>query len=81
MKVNHTGEDPIVLPLEPIFVAFILKSAVVGNPLRVGEAIALCNAILMGSAKFKAKVIAWKTDRGIYDPAGWLLDYAWFRRF
>jgi hypothetical protein len=81
LEVFHPGENPIVLPLEPIFVTFILKSAIAGNPVRVGEALALCNEILMSSATFKAKVIAWKKDRGIYDPAGWLLGYDWFRRF
>lgn len=67
------GETPIVLELGPIMVAFIITSAVVGSPLRVSEAIALCNEILRSSPKYLDKVIQWKQSRGIYDETGWPL--------
>ena len=73
LEVIKPGEAPIVLALEPIMVALILTSAVSGKPLRVKEAIALCNEVLQSHDEMKAKVIAWKQGRGIHNPNGWLL--------
>ena len=73
LEVIKPGEEPIVLALEPIMVALILTSSVSGKPLRVKEAIALCNEVLQSHDEMKAKVIAWKQGRGIHNPNRWLL--------